>query len=910
MTDRGPPPLVVHVVTHTHWDREWYRSAEEFRLGLVDLVDEVLDGCAGPHFLLDGQSIVLIDYLSMRPEREGAVRAALRDGRIEAGPWFVLGDNLLVGGEALIRNLLVGRAVLQQLDGRAPTVLYCPDAFGHPAALPRLAAGFGASVCVVWRGYGGPPWPPGDSARWRERDGSQVLLYHLAPDGYELGASLPQDPSAARATWERLRAILAPRATLGVALLPNGADHHAVQAGCADALAALAAAASPSTIVAEGLQSFAEALVAAAAATPLPVVAGELRRSPDYAWSLQGTFGTRAAQKRDNARAERLLVRQVEPQCGLAWWHDGRSRRHETRALWRTLLSCHPHDTLCGCSIDAVAEAMDRRLDEVQRAGTLVAARAQRARLGDDAVAARARTDAWRPVLAVWNAAGRARAGIAELELDDVLALVPVGPGSGDARQARVHNRPLQLGDGTYVTQELSHERLHVRHESPRHYPRNELVQRRRLLAWLSPVGAMALEVIPLASRGSEQSGVRRDESAAPLRAPPHPVLATSHALDNGRCHVSIGADGVLTLTAPDGSTLRDLLALEVVGDRGDLYTHAPIPGTRATGTITGHRLLRRGPLRGTLRLTMKAVLRARTVHAATGEIRRRRAAFIVVTVDVELDTNAAGVTVHVRGEHRAEDCRVRLLVRTGVVGPRVLADAAFGEVTRSAARSDSPPDAAGRMGSAREAEVSSAPLHRYVTLEDGHRGVTLLSDGLAEYEAYPDGALAVTLVRAVGELSRADLPERPGHAGWPVATPGAQSQGPFEARFAVLAHGPSSDAQRTMLHHAVEDFLLPLTGTTWGSAISPPPSVEGVQLTGEGLAVDACKESDDGRSLVVRCTNLCDHTVEGSWQLAGVREAHLARLDETPLGALAVRDDGVAFAVPARATITILLRR
>ncbi|MEP7383872.1 MAG: alpha-mannosidase, partial [Gemmatimonadota bacterium] len=125
MTDLGHPPLVVHVVTHTHWDREWYRSAEEFRLGLVDLVDEVLDGFAGPHFLLDGQSIALLDYLAMRPEREGGVRAALREGRIEAGPWFVLGDNLLVGGEALIRNLLVGRAVLQQLDGRAPSVLYC-----------------------------------------------------------------------------------------------------------------------------------------------------------------------------------------------------------------------------------------------------------------------------------------------------------------------------------------------------------------------------------------------------------------------------------------------------------------------------------------------------------------------------------------------------------------------------------------------------------------------------------------------------------------------------------------------------------------------------------------------------------------------------------------------------------------
>ena len=135
MTEPLRRTLELFVLTHTHWDREWYRTAEEFRLALVDLVDEVLDGYAGPHFLLDGQAIVLDDYLAVRPERAADLSGALREGRVEAGPWYVLGDNLLPGGEALIRNLLTGRETLRRSRATPPGVLYCPDAFGHPAAL-------------------------------------------------------------------------------------------------------------------------------------------------------------------------------------------------------------------------------------------------------------------------------------------------------------------------------------------------------------------------------------------------------------------------------------------------------------------------------------------------------------------------------------------------------------------------------------------------------------------------------------------------------------------------------------------------------------------------------------------------------------------------------------------------------
>src|SRR5688500_11059962 len=160
--------LTVHVVSHTHWDREWYHPAGRFRQRLVELIDELLDDppTDGSSFLLDGQTVVLEDYLEVRPERASELATALRDGQLEAGPWFVLADELMPSGEALVRNLLAGQRTMRALRGQPPPVLYCPDSFGHPAALPELARGFGCTTILLWRGFGGARWPATNVFRW------------------------------------------------------------------------------------------------------------------------------------------------------------------------------------------------------------------------------------------------------------------------------------------------------------------------------------------------------------------------------------------------------------------------------------------------------------------------------------------------------------------------------------------------------------------------------------------------------------------------------------------------------------------------------------------------------------------------------------------------------------------------
>src|SRR6478672_1192859 len=560
----SPHAEVVYVLAHTHWDREWYLPAGRFRQRLVALIDELLDGDESRSpFLLDGQTVVLDDYLDVRPERARDLAAALQDGTIEAGPWYVLADELIPSGEALVRNLLAGRRTLRRLGAEPPPVLYSPDAFGHAAALPLIARGFGFDVAIVWRGFGSTRWPDGDTVRWQSADGSAVTLFHLPPDGYEFGANLPVDPASASARWRAMHEVLAARSRTGLLFVQNGADHHARQDRETEAIGALAVAAAPMRMVRTTLRQFANHLITRSASLALPTVRGELRDSYGYTWTLQGTFGARSRQKRRNAILERTLIRDAEPWVALATRAGLPTRRHLTAAAWRTTLLSHPHDTLCGCSVDEVARAMDARLDDAMAQAVGLRYDAILDLVGHDATAARHGQAHWRSLVLLRNRAARPRGGIAEVEIETFLADVGVGPGSTPPERVRHLGAP-RLAHGAVPLQMLATRRANRRIESPRHYPDNDLVEVRRVVAWVPPVAGYTVAPLPV----DDVTG------ASPI---PHPsVTADSDTVDNGILRVHLELDRTISIAACDGSwSVANALAVENVGDRGDLYTHS-----------------------------------------------------------------------------------------------------------------------------------------------------------------------------------------------------------------------------------------------------------------------------------------------------------------------------------------------
>ena len=874
-------PLEIHLVTHTHWDREWYHTAEVFRLRLAALVDELIERPPrqGDSFLLDGQAIVVEDYLALRPDRRARLEPLLHDQRIEAGPWYVLSDELIPSGEALVRNLLVGREVLDSMGAVSPPVLYCPDSFGHPAILPELAAGFGLPLIIVWRGYGSQRWPRGDVVQWRAPSGTQALLFHLPPSGYEFGASLPTQTDAARSRWEQIRSVLAPRSTLGVTLLLNGADHHARQSDRDLAVKAIQELAETNgdRVRASSMRGFTEALIARASAQRMQTITGELRDSYGYSWTIQGTFATRASQKRANASAERALIRAAEPWSALAWLRGGLSRNHQLRAAWKTLLAAHPHDTLCGTSTDDVAAALDGRVLAARAQANAIAEDSIADLLGRDLPAERDRGADWQSIVVMRNDSSHARGGVAFVDVVEMIADEPVGPGSArgprldELRAADTQRVAVPKGMQVLASQ-ITRERL----ESPRHYPDNDIIRTTTVVAVVAGIPAFGL----VASAWPGAS------SAVPSARVRVSVDEVSNTIINCR----FADDGAVSLEG--AGKVANLIRFEDLHDRGDLYT-ASLGAESATAHFVRRRVMHRGPLVGDVQLRWKLSAPEEKRSPGRGEID--------VTLRVTADSPVLELMVN--GINTARNHRLRLGIATNVADATVVADAAFGPIERVPVKITED-DA--RM----EHAPTTAPLHRYVSLFSPKSGATVFSDGLAEYEADAQGVVWITLVRAVGELSRNDLPERPGHAGWPVDTPVAQCAGPFEARFALMLHGGRTPATLDEIEREADRFLHPLRGFTVRSALAVPPTVSGPELSGTNLAFSAMKESEDQQWLVLRCVNISDRAQTGRWTLPRpIQEAKLARLDETPLGDLKVDSSVVEFGAGPRTVVTILVR-
>ena len=866
--------LTFHLIPHTHWDREWYLPRAAFTARLVPALDDLLSLLeTNPlyrSFLLDGQTVLVEDYLAVRPEREPALKALVQSGRIQLGPWYVLVDELIPSGESLIRNLLYGAMDTARWGGRLD-VLYSPDAFGHPAALPSLAREFGLKTGALWRGLGGEPGQARDAYRWLGPDGREVLLWHFPPGGYEVGAALPIDRDRLRQAWTPLRAELTRRAATTHIAVPVGADHHAPLPDLPTLRERLAELEPQHAVRISRLDEFLKEL--ANEASQAPEVAGELRWSYRYTWTLQGVHSARAPLKRRHARAELHLERIAEPLVALARRAGGRDRRPLLDRAWRTLIRGQFHDTLCGCCADPVARAFATRLDSVEATTRELADAAADDLSGHDADATREhpQPDA---SLWLWNPVARTRAGLVVADTTWFRRDVLVGPPGGRRPRHGTGAEEFALvgADGVPVpVQVLGRRHTLERRDASRHYPDQDEVEQVRI-AFHSP----ALEGLSAAVlRPGPPAPPRRDAGAQ----------VHGRTLSNPMIEVTVQPTGALTLIdRRTGERFEDLLQLEAQPDRGDLYTACPEgKPVRAAGPIRVRRLAG-GPL-----------LSALEVHVDVPGASLR----LVVQVLDESPVIRCLLDV----TNRVPNARLRVRCPIGVAGP-ARAGSPFGTVSRPAltVRPEDYPQ---------ETPVTTAPAQRFVAAAQGHRGLGVLAPGFFEYEWTSEGDLLLTLLRGAGELSRDDLPTRPGHAGWPTPTPDGQCLGRDRVELALVPVGARDlDAGETLPELWEDAFLPPRARWLREADLSRARRV-GVTLDGRGLVLSAVKPAQAGSGLILRCYNARGERVVGAWRLPDtIRTAHRVRADERSAEPLVVEGRGhtVRFIADPHEIVTILI--
>lgn len=374
----------IHLISHTHWDREWYLPFQQFRLKLVKLIDhlfEILKSDVDFQFyLLDGQTILLEDYLQIKPDKEEEIVKYIKNGRIFIGPWYVSPNEFLVAPESHIRNLLLGDKLCQKYAGKM-RIGYLPDTFGHIGQMPQLLNEFAIDSACVWRGLSDQYC----ELIWKSPDGSSVLLANLR-DSYSNAANLvTSDTEKFASQIDELSVSLSPYVKSDHILLMHGTDHMEPPDNLGTAIQGYRSRPHPKIVIHSNLPHYFKELRSHIKQTgqELPIITGELRSSKKAAL-LQNVLSTRINLKQRNHQCETDLLKWAEP--FYAWigiLNDSanasspsltlKTDRHQHNVhqiinyAWALLMQCHPHDSICGTSIDQVAKEMEARFDQVDQ---------------------------------------------------------------------------------------------------------------------------------------------------------------------------------------------------------------------------------------------------------------------------------------------------------------------------------------------------------------------------------------------------------------------------------------------------------------------------------------------------------------------------------------------------------------
>jgi mannosylglycerate hydrolase len=744
----------LYVISHTHWDREWYQTFQAYRKRLVYMVDELIEHMEKDkeylYFHMDGQTIVLEDYLQIRPENEERLKKLIKEGRIIIGPWYVMPDEFLVSGESLVRNLQKGFEISRDYGVEPMKNGFVTDIFGHNSQFPQILKGFGIDSALLYRGIGDYPK---DAFNWEGADGSRVLALKMDKDrsysNFYFAVRWPFDGRKyeKEELVSRMKDLLKLSGGLAVSdhlLMMDGVDHIEIEPELASLLSVLNENIKEIEIKHSKLEEYITAQKNSGA--ELDTIRGELYNVGKKGINnqvLKNVLSSVVHIKQMNNECETLLTRWAEPFGAIASYIKPQKTKGFFEEAWKQLIQNHPHDSICGCSITRVHEDNEYRFNQVKDIGNEIV----NIEFNDIAGAINTKVLGKENAIVIFNGGQQTYEGILETELE-----FPAGSqGNFKIFDSEGNEIPYQL-----LSVQKGINKLKIAFRRLPEFPQKDLYK----VAFPVNIPSLGYNTYGYEEYKTVFPGMgdySYKEFNAPTRYPG--TMQTGHKTwENKYLKVTFEDNGTLSVFNKEtGKNYKDLLVFEDCGDVGDGWNYRkPLKDTRIMSLNSRNDLAieYEGPMLIQWKLvhTMKLPVKM----SETGLERSNDTAEFEIVTYITMKRDSSRLEFHTEIDNKIKEHRLRVMFPNYIATDKFYSSTPFFFQEREIKKID--------RHDYIEVETDVFPNQGVVALKDAQDSLALYNKGLYEVGVSEDNSHSINLTlfrsfknevgRNVGEMS------------------------------------------------------------------------------------------------------------------------------------------------------------
>lgn len=870
----------VHVVPHSHWDREWYFTTSRSKVYLMKDLKDVLDTLESnpdfKYFMVDAQGSLLDDYIKWMPQDKDRITKLVKEKKLVIGPWYTQTDQLVISGESIVRNMYYGMKRCETFGGYM-NVGYVPDSFGQSGNMPQIYKEFGIDDTLFWRGVSDDMVNHTDY-NWRGDDGSVVFTTQI-PFGYYIGGNIPEDPKQSEEFWQKECFEKAGgRSVTKHIYFPNGFDQAPIRTNLPEIIKERNEKDPENEYVISCIEDYIKDVKSEN--PELEEVSGELVIAK-HMRIHKSIFSSRSDLKVMNTQIQNYVTNVMEPLLTLSY-NLGNDYPHEAVGeIWKLLFENAAHDSIGSCISDTANEDVYVRYKQARDIAVNLV------ELHSRLIATSVKNDA-EMTFTLINTLPQKR--------NDTVVVKTYIPGGDfailDEKGNKVDYTVIESRDLTdYVLSQT------IKLDPSRKFYVPSKVLEATIAIKTSDVPAFGYVQYTLDTKGNSAKNLEK-----------------KNTLENEFYAINVEEDGSLTITDKENNvTYKNQGVLVENGDDGDSFNYSPprkdlevfSNKSECSVEVSGSDIYDQAVIK------FNMVVPKDLEERAEGKVSVNLP--ITMTVALRKDSKVIDFNVHV--DNKGLSHRLCVLFDSQIVSSFNYADEQFGSIKRpnyyekemklymASAENKTEKKTgvqelanwANDQSTWQEPPISIEPTQSYVSLTDGKQGIAVIPQGVREYEVLDDHMIRLTLFRTYGFMGKENLIYRPGRASGEriIETPAAQLLKEMDFAFGFTTY--ASDINEANVDTLAKAYNTNIEVYTYaeflnGRLIFSQREIEGTKEsryslfeTENKLVVSAIKKAEDNDGYIIRLFNGKNHenisdTIKFNFD---VKEAYYTNLRE-----------------------------